>query len=74
MQPQHTAPVRDAVDGRTTTQDLEAGRRQHRGHHHPSRWATPASRRRTDVFVVELDRHSAAAAGSADQDPLALTA
>jgi hypothetical protein len=73
MQPQDTAPVRDALDGRITTQDPD-GAQSHRGYHHPSRWATPAARRRADVFVVELDRHSTAASGSVDEDPLALTA
>ena len=38
-----------------------------------ARWATPSSRRRTDVFVVDIaDRYAAASA--ADDDPLLLTA
>ena len=38
-----------------------------------ARWATPSSRRRTDVFVVDIaDRY--AAASTADDDPLLLTA
>ena len=37
-----------------------------------ARWATPSSRRRTDVFVVDIaDRY---AASTADDDPLLLTA
>jgi hypothetical protein len=37
------------------------------------RWATPASRRRTDVFVVDVARPMAAASTPSD-DPLLLTA
>jgi len=39
-----------------------------------TRWATPSSRRRTDVFVVDLADRYAAPANAVDDDSLLLTA
>ena len=39
-----------------------------------ARWATPSSRRRTDVFVVDLADRYAAPANAVDDDSLLLTA
>jgi len=71
MQPQHTATVRDAVDGRIPARDHDNDRDSHSSYHHPSRWATP-TRRRTDVYVVDLSRP--AKVSGAGEESLALTA
>jgi hypothetical protein len=73
MQPQHTATVRDAVDGRIPARDHDIDRDSHSSYHHPSRWATP-TRRRTDVYVVDLHRPSTSARERAEDEALALTA
>ena len=74
MQPQPTAPVQDAVNGRlpTAERDPDTDRDRRHAYHHPSRWATPA-RRRTDVYVVDLARPSMPA-DATDEDPLLLSA
>ena len=71
MQPQPTATVRDAVNGRLATTAREPLAEQRSSYHQPSRWATPA-RRRTDVYVVELARSTPT--DPTDEDRLLLTA
>jgi hypothetical protein len=72
MQPQRTATVRDAVDGRIPSDDrpIEIDRQPRSSYHDRRRWATP-TRRRTDVYVVDLSRP---APSPADDEVLALTA
>ncbi len=60
--PRRTNRISEISSGRTTSP-----------YSRDTRWATPSSRRRTDVVVVDVaDRY--AAASSADDDPLLLTA
>jgi hypothetical protein len=72
MQPQPIATVRDAVDGRIPTDDrqIEIERQPRSSYHDRRRWATP-TRRRTDVYVVDLSRP---ALPPVDDEVLALTA
>jgi len=73
MQPQRTATVRDAVNGRIPSSDRTIDREPNSSYHQPNRWATP-TRRRTDVYVVDLSREATTSSPTADDEALALTA
>ena len=73
MQPQSIATVRDAVAGRIPTQDRDVDRDDRHSYHNPQRWATP-TRRRTDVYVVDLSRPSDPSSSETDEDALLLSA